>query len=608
MIEKLKELSSELGFNDLLKRLEDISASLYDSKAPLILPLVGEFSAGKTTLINSLSDSKALQCAIKPTTSTIYTIHFGADESGAVVHYQNGEVSEIKSISDLDNKELADAVFVDVYDTSDKVPSSIMLVDTPGLSSNDIKHRQSLVDFLPQADAVLLAVDVNQPITRSLTDFAQTIELSGRPLYLILTQCDTKLDSEIEEQKKYILNNTGLHLAGVACVSAKNDDVEELLTLFESIQADKTEILKRVNESRCRDIAKMMIQRIDTMLKSSESEEYLENEIQDQQHKLNQLEREISNISESIKSEIESAGDAVSRKFENLIFDRLDPIVANSSANHDAEVIVTINNTSSVLLSEFKSKVLTIYRNASSKCVGLTELGVSNYDLDSLVESYNLNLNEAGHEYDMAIGGAIKAAAVGAAVVATVATAGAAAPATAAATTGTTALTVKGMTTVVSVADAATDVASIIANTKAVKRINEAVELGKRCNDQFAVNMAVANGYDERWGRQLGQKKGLVNGVVSFATERMLGRPQRRRMIAEYISDTLLPLFESEIERIAREMTTDASDVVRAAYEEEITTMTDMLNQLQDDRDGKRDEYDAKVKLLKKAKGELALL
>ena len=607
MIEKLKEISLELGFADLQKRLEDISNSLYDSKAPLILPLVGEFSAGKTTLINSLSDSKALQCAIKPTTSTIYAIHFGAEEAGAVVHYHDGEVSEPKNISDLDNAELAEAVYVDVFDTSHKVPSSIMLVDTPGLSSNDVKHRQNLVDFLPHADAVLLVVDVNQPITRTLTDFAQTIELSGRPLYLILTQCDTKLDSEIEEQKKYILNNTGLHLSGVACVSAKNDDVEELLALFEAIQSKKTEILEQVNKSRCYDVARMMIQRIDTILKSSESEEDLENEIQDQQQKLNQLEREISNITENIKSDIDGAGLSITRKFENLIFDKLDTIVACNSGNHDADVIFAINNTSSVLLSDFQSDVLKIYKKASAKCEGLAELGVSNYDLDSLVLDYNLNLNEAGHEYDMAIGGTIKAVAVGAAVVATVASAGAAAPAAAAAS-GTTALTVKGVSTVVSVADAATDVASIIANTKAVRRINEAVELSRRCNDQFKANMAVANGYDERWGRQLGQNKGLVNAAVSFATDRILGRPQRRRMISEYISDTLLPLFASEIERISREMTAAASDVVRASYEDEIGTMTSVLNQLRSDREDKIEEYEAKIEQLRKVKRELTQL
>ena len=162
---------------------------------------MGEFSAGKTTLINALTNSKALESASEPTTATIYAIHFGSDRERAIVHMSDGS-TVATDIPSLHNKDLMDALLVDVFDTSAIVPQSIMLVDTPGLSSHDVKHRQNLVEFLPQADGVLLVVDVNQPITRSLTDFAHTIELSKSPLYMVLTQCDTKSAGDVEAQKK----------------------------------------------------------------------------------------------------------------------------------------------------------------------------------------------------------------------------------------------------------------------------------------------------------------------------------------------------------------------------------------------------------------------
>ena len=50
MREKLKTYAGQLGFVDLEERLDKIALSMTDDKAPLILPLVGEFSAGKTNI------------------------------------------------------------------------------------------------------------------------------------------------------------------------------------------------------------------------------------------------------------------------------------------------------------------------------------------------------------------------------------------------------------------------------------------------------------------------------------------------------------------------------------------------------------------------------
>lgn len=417
MVEKLKEYAAQLSFKDLEERLEKIAAQLRDSKAPLVLPLVGEFSAGKTTLINAVSDSKALACASAPTTATIYTLHFSAPDIKAVIHYQDGTEKETSDISTLDNKQLADALYVDVFDTSSKIPSSVMLVDTPGISSHDIKHRQNLVDFLPQADGVLLVVDVNQPITRSLTEFAKTIALSKRPLYMVLTQCDTKSRVDVDAQKQYILNHTELHLSDVVCVSAKTNDLAEFYQLLDTIQVDKARIIKQVSEGRCKEIAQEMLQRIDVLLAADESDEQLEEELQNQQSRLARLRRDIDNITKDIEFDIENEGRQVSRRFEDLMLNRLDAIVAGASNNYDAEAMSAINNTSSLLLNDYKTAVAGIFARHAEKCEGLSSLDLSAYSMEGMSGCYNLGLNEVGHEYDSLIGQGLSVV-VGAAAVA----------------------------------------------------------------------------------------------------------------------------------------------------------------------------------------------
>lgn len=611
MIEKLKEYASQLGFEDIVKKLNIISSSLQDSKAQLVLPLIGEFSAGKTTLINAISDSKALESASEPTTATIYALHFGSTATRAIIHNQDGTITETDKISELHNKDLIDATIVEVFDTSTKVSSSIMLVDTPGLSSHDIKHRQNLIDFLPQADGILLVIDVNQPITKSLTDFAKTVELSKRPLYIVLTQCDTKSSQDIELQKKYILDNTELHISGIACVSAKTDKLEEFYKLLDKIQEDKTHILVSVNEYRCKEIAKEMVKRIETLLHADESDTAIEDTIREQQLSLNKLRRDLDNIIKDIESEIENEGRNISRQFEDTIFNRLETIVTGSSENFDADAISAINNTSSLLLNEFKTNVFKIFKNHSSKCEGISSVDISQYNLEGMAGCYNINLNEVGHQYDSKIGTALKVVAVAGAVVATAGVASAAGAATAAgtATAGKAMLTTaEGVMVAADVADTVTDVGSIVSNRRTVNKIGRIIEKGKKYGSEITKGLDTIDEFDGQAGQRVGSKKGIVESMVGFVTERTMGRPQRRRAITEYMDCTLIPLFQSEITRISKGIIDSVKDEIVANSKANLDAITASLEKLRDERNCQKQEFEEKMKILRTIKRNLVEL
>ena len=59
-IDRLLEIAQNLGFEDLQKDLQWLSYRMSQANCPIVLPLVGEFSAGKTTLLNALTDNKKL--------------------------------------------------------------------------------------------------------------------------------------------------------------------------------------------------------------------------------------------------------------------------------------------------------------------------------------------------------------------------------------------------------------------------------------------------------------------------------------------------------------------------------------------------------------------
>ena len=64
-IESLLNISKSLDLIDIVTEVEFIRERLGQENTELIIPIVGEFSSGKTTLINSLTNSKKLETDIQ---------------------------------------------------------------------------------------------------------------------------------------------------------------------------------------------------------------------------------------------------------------------------------------------------------------------------------------------------------------------------------------------------------------------------------------------------------------------------------------------------------------------------------------------------------------
>ncbi len=615
-IEFLKEVAQELGQQNILNSLNAIQERASQQNANLLIPLVGEFSSGKTTLLNALTDSKKLETATKPTTATIYEIHFGCNKCEANVVLSDGQVAHFDDLGELKNDQLSDAQIVTVFDTSTKVPSSTILVDTPGLSSPVVKHRQVLVDFLPSADAILLVVDINQQVTRSLTDFIDMIKLSKRPVYIVLTKSDTKSVSEIEAAKQYIADNCKLPVQQVVVVSAAKDNMSELYALLETIQKSKNEILAKVDGQRIKDLAQILVNRVDEMLTASSSDENLDMEIRRQQLDLDKIKRNINKLIDSMASDISEDGSKISRRFEDSMYEKLGALVASGSANMDNDALSVINNTASLLLSEYKNNIMGILKSKVQSAQGsdseipvesLMSIDLSEIQISGL--NYNLDLNSMGHEYDGMIKTGVIAVAAVATVAAAVATAGAAgaaagaagtAGAAAAGTAGTagaagTVATTVAASKAVDIVDTATDVGSIIYTRKMMKRIAKTEEFAGKAVDKY-------NKIEKA------DKKGILSSMVGFATERLLSKPQRVRAVRNYVDGTLAPEFKSQMENLSQSVVNMVRGSLQNDASEMIAQKTAMLNELKEQCSEHKAEFARRKETLKQYKEKLSTI
>ena len=597
-IETLYNIANYLGLNNIVSDLEAIDMRSKQENANLILPLVGEFSSGKTTLINALTDSKKLETATKPTTATIYEVHFGCESCHAKIFAEDGTLQDVNDIANLKNDVLADAKVVTVFDTSKRVPSTTILVDTPGLSSPNPKHKQTLVNFLPKADGILLVTDINQGLTKSLSDFVKLMNLSKKPIYIIISQCKTKAQSEVDAQRRYIKENTDISVKDIICTSAKEDELQEFYALMDTIQKDKKQILKQVDNQRINDIVNILKKHIDELMSSSSSDKDLDEAIRRCQYELDKISRNIDRLVESMSDDIEEQERTTARRFEDMIFNKLNSLVTGKSNNFDADAISTINSTATLLMNDYRNNIRSVIKDKAYSQKGsenevplnsLLDIDLSSCQISGL--NYNLDLNTMGHEYDGWIKtGVIAVAAVGA-VAAIAATGGAAAGAA----------TVATADNIIDIADTVTDVGGIISNQKTVNRMEKAVGFVTNAADKY-------QSFDQKnqqMGQQMGSDKGLIESMVGFVTDKMMSKPQRTRAIRNYIDESLSPEFENGLREISQYIVNSIRTTLHNEAAQMIGQKTDSLNQLKMELKEKKDLFDQRMDQLREFKNIL---
>ncbi|EHO07807.1 hypothetical protein HMPREF9714_02405 [Myroides odoratimimus CCUG 12901] len=611
----LLEVAEELKLQDVSLELSMIQDRMMSQNKDIIIPIVGEFSAGKTSLLNAISDSKKLETASRPTTAVIYEMFFGSNKEYAELYDNESLLKTVDDLSHIKNEELNNISLIKVFDTSKRVPESTILVDTPGLSSNSPQHIEALSNYLPQADALFLCIDANQQLTKSMIDFLEINSLSHLPIYLIVTKSDTKAPAEIKEIKNYIASNIKLTIEKVITVSAKNNELNEFEELLQEVQSNKNAIVNKALEFKVNATAKYLSSYLTELIGNSQIDKDIKIKLEEKQRELSKIERSVDLLINEVNVGLNNSERNCVKSFENTMQTRLDELIVSNPNNIDHQAFSMVNTLSNVVFSNFKNDVLTKFY-ALSNDRKYSELGealrtlqgvdLSDVQIDQL--SYNINLEAAGSK-------AIKNVATGLKIVAGIAavavTAGLAAPAvagTAAATGATTgaATLVNGAVatnTVMNVVDSATDVMNISSNI----RTRKAMANMNRISNAVQANMPVINQYDMQMGQMVSPntKKGFVENIVSKIGDSALGKPQRRKMINEYMSSTLIPEFESQLQMVKLSLLGNIQTSLKSEIAMSLQQYRDNIEELSRLNKDAHEEYKMKVNKYKEYINEL---
>lgn len=605
-LNRIIEIAESLEQKSIAERLRAIDERTQNPSAQLILPLIGEFSAGKTSLINALTDSKVLEIASRPTTATLYQIFFGSTENKAVALTAEGEEVELQ-LDALKNDELLKYPTVNLFDTSTKVPKDIIFVDTPGLSSPDPKHREVLISILPRVDAILLTVDANQPITRSLLAFVKEMRLAEKPIYLILNKTDTKSTGELQDLKAGIARDIDLPIDSIVCTSASMGGVSELQQLLTKIQGQKTQIIAKVDALRTKELIGELRSFIAEILRSSSSPKELKEAVRAQERELERLQSNIRQLMERVEEKLSDKVDETQSTLRTQLWSSLNGILSKKNISYNEAIDAEVKRVKTILLQNFTRQVSTTIRevNASSRDIHVQLPSAETIDLSQLGEQANAiqmeDFDSVGHGWDKAIGWATVGLASVAGVATLAATGGLAALGLGGAAGAAGATGAAGAATAAGVAieagEAAVMATTAVKTTKMMRMMNVMSKAGSFIQKGHQISSVVSSAAEK--------ERGFIEGLVGKATE-FFSKPRREAAVENFLDAQILPNFEADLRNYLSESLRLIAEQMNAEAATLVGEKREALSQLQAQQEQEQAKYEAEIKAMKEKDQYLA--
>ncbi|MFG6114939.1 dynamin family protein [Halobacillus sp. MO56] len=201
---RLSGLYHELNRQDKDKHAEKVLDLIGKwEKKQLMIGFAGHFSAGKSTMINTLLEDDILPSSPIPTSANVVKLHSGDDYTRVFyrkerpVHYPGK--SDMKTIQAL-CKDGDEIVSLEISQRDTNLPEHVTLIDTPGVDSTNDADRVITESSLHLMDYMYYVMDYNHVQSEVNLSFLQEMQKNRLPFSIIINQVDKHQDEELSFQ------------------------------------------------------------------------------------------------------------------------------------------------------------------------------------------------------------------------------------------------------------------------------------------------------------------------------------------------------------------------------------------------------------------------
>ncbi len=369
MKKELLQMAEKYGFENIINKINSI-----EENQTIFIGFLGEFSSGKSTLINALLGEKILPSMAQPTSKSIVEII----PTSSVEHTEFFEKKENNVLFPIDAVDFSAIALGDKEGTvviktksNEFLKDNIVIIDTPGLVSLDKLDTDITFGYLPFLDGAFICQDINQGgFTKSILKFLEKKEISPiiNNFIFLLTKGDVKPPSSLNEIKeKAIVDLKNSFPASLTNVNSKviitfalkaleENNFNLLNDLKDAIQNHiinkKIKILKEKQTKELKSLANEIIEMLkfkkeNMTLNDDELEKQqqdLKTDIEKSQKNKEKIEADLNELTKAIKNDVFNITQGFFNLFKSAEKDEIDNITSDMSSEILASISTKIRN------------------------------------------------------------------------------------------------------------------------------------------------------------------------------------------------------------------------------------------------------------------------
>jgi len=311
----MKEIIKKYNLTNQIKKLEEI-----ENLSTIKIAFLGEFSSGKSTLINSILEKNILPTSDKPTSKRIVEI-IGSDVEKTEAYIVNN--GKYESISLYDFQELSvsngeKAILKIPY--NDFLKKDYIFIDTPGVGSLDKTDTDITFGYLNAIDGAIICQDIQQgTLTKSIIQFLEKDEIKNikNNFVFAITKADTKDALAQEKIKEDVINqlkNLGITNPEKKVALTSKNNVDELKKVIENnIFTKAKELLEQRKQKEFKNLKQEIIENLKYQKENAnlnladieKKEDELKSELLALELQQKELNNKISTLKDYIKEDIQ---------------------------------------------------------------------------------------------------------------------------------------------------------------------------------------------------------------------------------------------------------------------------------------------------------------
>lgn len=239
-------LVSQKKFATYLKKMQELlndQEFIFDQtllpkvmETELVVPVIGAFSAGKSSLLNALINNEVLPVGIAPETELATELRYSSEPYLLAIRPDGSqERLEVEALSSI-NRRSNEFTHLRLYLNSEALRgiAPLMLVDMPGFGSSLENHNKAISYYLPRAVHFVVLTSIEDGnITQSMLRKLDELKTYNTDFTFLLSKCNLRAADQVDEVLAYINDQLsvyfGQHHTAVAVGNRGGDELAQAL-------------------------------------------------------------------------------------------------------------------------------------------------------------------------------------------------------------------------------------------------------------------------------------------------------------------------------------------------------------------------------------------